>query len=63
MSSEQLKQAMKDAETKRVIKEAIREWLDEQFAKFGKWTFYGFLAAVVAALLVLVLMANGWHKP
>lgn len=60
--TDELKQAIKDAETKRIIKEAIREWLDEQFTKFGKWSFYGLLAAATTALLVLTLMANGWHR-
>jgi len=63
MSQDQLKQAMKDAEAKRIIKEAIREWLDEQFAKFGKWTFYGGLALATTVILYMTLVVNGWHKP
>ncbi len=33
------------------IREAVREWHDDQFAKFGKWTFRSFAAAVFAALV------------
>ena len=33
------------------IKEAVREWLDAQFAKFGKWTFRSLAAAVFAAVV------------
>lgn len=56
-------QAMKDADAKRVIKEAIHEWLDEQFTKFGKWSFYGLVAAGTAGALYMLLVSNGWHKP
>ncbi len=63
MSQEALKQALKDAEAKRIIKEAIREWLDEQFAKFGKWSAYGLLAAATTVILYMTLVVNGWHRP
>lgn len=63
MNPEQLKQALKDAEAKRIIKEAIREWLDEQFMKFGRWSFYGMLAAATTLILYMTLVVNGWHKP
>jgi hypothetical protein len=61
--TDQLKQALKDAEAKRIIKEAIREWLDEQFTKFGRWSFYGILAAATTLILYMTLIVNGWHKP
>lgn len=63
MSQEDLRQALKEAEAKRIIKEAIREWLDEQFTKFGKWSAYGLLALATAVILYMTLVANGWHKP
>lgn len=52
-----------DAETKRIMKEAIGEWLDGKFAEFGKWSAYGLLAALASGSLYLMLIANGWHKP
>ena len=48
-------------EMKRAMKEAIREWLDAQFVKLGKWSLAGFAAAALAALLYLILWANGWR--
>lgn len=47
---------------KRVMKEAIKEWLDEQFTKVGKWTAACFLSCLLAALAYLILWTNGWHK-
>lgn len=49
--------------TKAAVKEAIKEWLDDQFAKFGKWTFHGILAAALAALLYFILIHQGWRQP
>ena len=47
---------------KRVMKEAIKEWLDEQFTNVGKWTVLSFLALLLAGLAYFTLWANGWHK-
>ena len=63
MTTERIRQVLKDEETKKIIKEAIDEWLTSQFARLGKWTLGGFLSLVVVALLYLVLWQNGWHKP
>lgn len=53
-----------DRETqKQVLKEAIQEWLDAQFAAFGRWTFYGLLAAAFAGAIILMLKGQGWNKP
>lgn len=51
------KDVQKDA-----VKEALREWLDDQFATFGRWTFYGLMAAAFAGLVYLALVGAGWHK-
>lgn len=48
---------------KEAVKEAIKEWLDEKFITIGKWTFNSVLAVLLAALVYLVLIYNGWeHK-
>lgn len=47
---------------KQAVKEALREWLDDQFASFGKWTFTGLLAAAFVGLVYLALTGAGWHK-
>ena len=49
-------------ESKEVIKEALHEWLDEKYAAFGRWSFHGFIALMIAAGCYFVLAANGWHK-
>lgn len=51
-----------EEETKRVIKEAMREWLDEKYSAFGKWTLHGVLAASLAGLVVIIFWSQGWHK-
>lgn len=47
---------------KEVIKEALQEWLDKQFAAFGKWTAMGLLALAFAGCVYLGLIGQGWHK-
>jgi hypothetical protein len=47
---------------KELIKEAISEWLDKQFATLGKWTLAGLCSAGIAALGYFILTNNGWHK-
>lgn len=47
---------------KEVIKEAISEWLDKQFATLGKWSLAGICSAGLAALAYFILTNNGWHK-
>lgn len=51
-----------DDEMKRIIKEALREWLDEKFMAFGKWSMASFAAMALAALVYFILWVNGWHK-
>jgi len=47
---------------KQALKEALKEWLDGQFAQFGKWSFAAFASAGLAALIYFILTTNGWHK-
>jgi hypothetical protein len=49
-------------EKKEIVKEAIGEWLDKQFATLGKWTLAGIMSATIAALGYFILTNNGWHK-
>lgn len=47
---------------KEAVKEGIQEWLDKQFATFGRWTFYGIMSSAFAGLVYLVLLKMGWAK-
>lgn len=47
---------------KEAIKEGLREWLDDKFMMFGKWSAAGLLAAAFAGLVYLALIGAGWHK-
>lgn len=47
---------------KQAVKEALREWLNDQFASFGRWSFYGLFAAAFVGLVYLALTGAGWHK-
>jgi hypothetical protein len=51
-----------DDAVKRALKEGLREWLDDQFSAFGKWSLAGLLAAAFAGLVYLALTGQGWHK-
>lgn len=53
---------MSQDEQKEAVKEALKEWLNDQFAAFGKWTFNGLLAAALVGLVYLALTGAGWHK-
>lgn len=47
---------------KAALKEGLREWLDEKFMLFGKWSAGGLLAAVLAGAVYLAMIGAGWHK-
>lgn len=46
-------------EFKRLTKQAIKEWLDEQFAAFGRWTALGVAAAALAGIVTFILWSKG----
>lgn len=53
----------RDRETEKdIMKEAIREWLDDAFAAFGRWTAGGLLAAAFAGCVYLALKGQGWTR-
>lgn len=55
----EMKYPINEEEFKGLVKEAIREWLDGQWAAFGKWTAMGLLSALLAALVTFVLWVKG----
>lgn len=50
-------------EYKQVVKDAINEWLDKQFALLGKWALGSIGAAALALLAYLLLVKFGWTPP
>lgn len=50
-----------DRHQKEIIKEAIKEWLDEKYTNIGRWTVYGLVASGVVGLLYLIAWSNGWR--
>ena len=57
---------MRREEDKELLKEALREagkeWLNEQFATFGKWTALGMASAVFYGLFKLIVVNGWWPK-
>lgn len=49
-------------EFKALVKEAIKEWLDEQTNKVGKWSIRFLSMAALGALAYFILTQHGWHK-
>ena len=49
---------------KKIMKAAIKEWMDERFAAFGKWTATGLAIAALGVLTWLIVQMNGvpWAK-
>lgn len=53
---------MSREEMKRITKEALKEWLDDKFMQFGKWSMSALAASALAALTYFILKMNGWNK-
>ncbi len=49
-------------EQKQIIKEAHKEWLDSQFAAFGRWAFWGLVAAFFSAVITFILQYTPFIK-
>ena len=48
-------------EHKELVKEAIKEWLDEKAADFGKWTIK-WMASACFGFSIYFLATNGYLK-
>lgn len=51
---------MDRSEQKEIIKEAIKEWLDDQFKTFGKWTARGLAVIGFSAFVYFIGTWSGW---
>lgn len=47
---------------KQAVKEAAKEWLDEQFKAFGKWTAAGLSAVAFYAVVKFFVISGYWPK-
>ena len=57
LTDDELKSVIKIA-----IKEAVLEWMDEQYKRFGKWSFYALAATAIGALTYMILMLLGFKR-
>jgi hypothetical protein len=49
-------------EAKQAMKDALNEWLDKQFAIFGRWTVSGLVSSAIAALAYAYSKTHGVIK-
>ena len=50
----------RDEAVKALLKQAIREWMDEQVTKFGWFAAHTIAVAFVAGLAYFTLWMDGW---
>lgn len=53
----------KNDDVKEALKEALRDWLDEKFMLFGKWSAVGLATLMFGALVYIILRTQGWTPP
>lgn len=53
---------MEKEDLKRIMQEALKDWLNDKFAEFGKLSLGAIAAAALAAMTYLILAMNGWHR-
>jgi len=51
-----------DEQTKEVVKEAIKEWIDDRVKSFGWFAIRTLAGLVVAGILYLAFMGTGHFK-
>ena len=60
MAGEEMPGNLTKQEAKEALKEALNEWLDKQWATFGKWTFGGLLSIALAGLAYAYFNTHGF---
>lgn len=53
---------LEEEQQKVVIKEAIKEWLQEKITEFGWWSLKTIGALAIAGVVYLALISSGWHR-
>ena len=54
---------MDEGEVKKVMKEALKEWLDEKFTDLGKWSLASIAVAALGVLGYFIIRFGGWRHP
>lgn len=54
---------MTELDQKAVMKEAIKEWMDEQYAKFGKFILGKLVWAALISFVVWYISKGGYKFP
>lgn len=60
----EIKNLLKRESDKGIVKEAfneaVKEWLDDKFKAFGKWTLFGIAAATFAYVVKTIVQHGHW---
>lgn len=59
--AEREKRAIELEEIQQALREELRDWLNEQFVLFGKWTLKGLLALLFAGLIYAIIVTHGFR--
>ena len=51
-----------EAETKRIFKDALQEWMDRKFIEFGKASGTAVAVLLFGALVIFIMWTQGYHK-
>lgn len=62
MDNDRRKTDLNSEEVKSIMKEALKEWLDDKFSEFGKWSLGALMAALLAGVIIFILHMDGWQK-
>jgi len=54
---------MTDPDQKEVMKQAIKEWMDERYADVGRWFIKSLLIAGVTSFLCWYIVVRGYKFP
>ena len=53
---------MSREEEKQLLKEALKEWLDDKLSEFGWFSIKTLVIAAMGALVYFILLMNGWTR-
>lgn len=53
---------MSKDEIKEAFKLGLKEWLDDKFADFGKWSLGGLFVMALGGIVWMFFLSQGWHK-